>query len=234
LKRIRLYLLMLLAVGLLVAGCTDPVANTPLQDQDPPQPPTRVKVFPPYNAAEPDAVPGTSLVYREWANDPYGFGDGLRRPKALEHPYVVMYESGGEQEYTGFNIYRSEAGSSSNFTLLGEKQYPETMRTKPDWSTGDPVPEDPPTREGDELDFPAYLADQDGFKGYQDPLDQNWDPRNRSGYFPLHYYASNLYAYGFVDSTFDVTTMNYENYYWAVVFIDAVGNMSEPVIIQAQ
>lgn len=224
----------LLVLGLV--GCTDPIANTPLQDQEPPNSPTRVKVFPPYNPADPDAVDGTFLVYREWSVDPYGFGDGLERPEALEYPYVVMYEPGGELVYSGFNVYRAQSdgeGGYEVFELLNPDGYlkPETLRPKPTWENDDPVPKDPPTADfsENELDFPAYQADLDGFKYDQNPLDPEWDPRDASGYFPLNYYAYARRAYGYVDNGFTVGA-DYTQYAWAVVFVDSAGNMSDAVI----
>jgi hypothetical protein len=231
--RFSLWLVPLL-LALLVAGCTDPVSNWLYSDQNQPPLPSRVKVYPPYDPVKHPEYPGTMLVYRLWTGDP-------RQPQALDKPYITMYQY-REPYYSGFKVWRKLNGET-DWTELTDGKYmvPETMRTNPippeDWQGSDRrIRYDQPTVDFSdasnvELDFPAYRPEFDGFKGDQNPI-EGWDVRNPSGYYPYKYFLSDNYAYGFVDTSFDVSTMDYEDYKWAVCFVDYSGNMSDPVIVE--
>jgi hypothetical protein len=221
-----------LVVVLLVAGCTDPVANDLYQDQNQPASPVRVQVCPPYDPVRHPEYPGTLLVYREWV-------DG--QPTPLTKPYITMYQS-REPYYLGFKVWRKGSGES-DWTELTDGRYmvPETMRSNPippeDWYKRKIEYDEPNVDFSDstnvEMDFPAYNPDLDGFKGDQNPI-LGWDVNNPSDYYPYKYFLSDNYSYGFVDTGFDVSTMDYEDYKWAVCFVDYSGNMSDPVIVEVE
>ena len=224
-----------LLVMLLVAGCTDPIANDLYQDQNQPSSPSRVQVYPPYDLSRHPEYPGTLLVYREWTGSPL-------QPQALDKPYITMYQS-REPYYLGFKIWRKAAGEST-WTELTDGRYmvPETIRSNPippdNWDDSDRIIDyDEPNVVFDadnvELDFPAYNPNLDGFKGDQNPI-EGWDVRNPSGYYPYKYFFSDGYSFGFVDTDFNVGTMDYEDYKWAVCFVDCSGNMSDPVIVEVE
>jgi hypothetical protein len=221
-----------LLVMLLVAGCTNPVANDLYQDQNQPAMPGRVQVCPPYDPVRHPEYPGTLLVYREWTHG---------QPTPLNKPYITMYQS-REPYYLGFKVWRKAAGGDWVELTDGKYMVPETMRENPvppdRWHHNDKIKYDEPDidfsdSDNVELDFPAYNPDLDGFKGDQNPI-LGWDVNNPSGYYPYKYYLSDSYSFGFVDETFDVGTMDYEDYKWAVCFVDYSGNMSDPVIVEVK
>jgi len=224
-----------LLVMLLVAGCTDPVANDLYQDQNQPSSPSRVQVFPPYDLARHPEYPGTLLVYREWTGSPL-------QPQPLDKPYITMYQS-REPYYLGFRVWRKAPGEDWVDLTDGRYMVPEVLRSTPirpeDWQDSDRIIDydEPNVNFSDssniELDFPAYNPDLDGFKGDQNPI-EGWDVRDPSGYYPYKYFFSDGYSFGFVDTSFDVHTMDYEDYKWAVCFVDYSGNMSEPVIVEVE
>ncbi|MCX7021013.1 MAG: hypothetical protein NTW26_01835 [bacterium] len=220
-----------LLVTFLVAGCTDPVANDLYQDQNQPSSPGRVQVFPPYDLARHPEYPGTLLVYRVWVND---------QPTALTKPYITMYQS-REPYYLGFKVWRKATVGDWVELTDGKYMVPEAIRSNPippeNWQASNRVIiyDEPNVDFSDssnvEMDFPAYNPNLDGFKGDQNPI-LGWDVRDPSGYYPYKYFLSETYSFGFVDTSFDVGTMDYEDYKWAVCFVDYSGNMSDPVIVE--
>ncbi len=235
LSRLGLLLTPLLIV-LLVVGCTDPITSGPYQDQNQPASPGRVMVYPPYDPAGHPEYPGTLQVYREWVGG---------QPVPLDKPYITMYQS-SEAYYLGFKVWRKGTGESNweELTVDGndnsKNMVPETKRDVPitadDWADSSRrIIYDEPNVVFDasnvELDFPAYRPDLDGFKGDQNPID-GWDVNNTSGYYPYRYFFPENHTFGFIDTGFDVTTMDYEDYKWAVCFVDHSGNESDPVIVE--
>jgi hypothetical protein len=230
----RWFVPLALVVIFLVAGCTDPVANEPYQDQNQPSSPGRVMVFPPYDPVQHPEYPGTLLVYRVWVNG---------QPTPLTKPYITMYQS-REPYYMGFKVWR-KANNESTWTELTDGRYmvPEPKRDNPippeNWQSSNRVIiyDEPTVDFSDannvEMDFPAYNPNLDGFKGDQNPV-EGWDVHNPSGYYPYKYYLSETYSFGFVDTGFDTATMDYEDYKWAVCFVDYSGNMSDPVIVEVE
>ncbi|HDR06465.1 MAG TPA: hypothetical protein ENN88_02415 [Candidatus Coatesbacteria bacterium] len=228
------FLFLLLAAVLLGSGCTDPIANGPYQDQNQPSQPTRVMVYPPYDPIRHPEYPGVALVYREWVGG---------QPVPLDKPYITMYHT-REQYYSGFKVWR-RAKSGGNWTDLTPEAYmvPEPMRVNPippeNWSDSERrIRYDKPNVDfadpnNVELDFPGYRPDLDGFKGDQNPLD-GWDVRDESDYYPYKYFFRENRTFGFVDVGFDVGGMDYEDYRWAVCFVDYSGNMSDPVIVEVE
>ncbi|HUT99726.1 MAG TPA: hypothetical protein VM054_11725 [bacterium] len=230
-----------LLVMLLVAGCTDPVANDLYQDQNQPGSPVRAQVFPPYDLERHPEYLGTLLVYREWEGGQGG------QPTPLDKPYITMYQSRELYDpknpgYFGFKVWRKAAGGNWVELTDGKYMVPETIRSNPilpeNWKSSNKlIIYDEPNvvfnTNNVELDFPAYNPDLDGFRGDQNPI-LGWDVHNPSGYYPYKYFFSENYSYGFVDTGFDVGTMDYEDYKWAVCFVDYSGNMSDPVIVEVE
>jgi len=221
-----------LLVVLLVVGCTDPIAGGPYQDQSQPASPGRVMVYPPYDPVGHPEYPGTLQVYRERVGG---------QPVPLDKPYITMYQT-WEPYYSGFKVWRKVKGDNP-WTELTEGKYmvPETMRANPippeRWHHNDQIKYDEPKvnfsdANNVELDFPAYRPDADGFKGDQDPL-EGWDVSNPSGYYPYKYFLADYRTFGFVDTTFNVDTMDYDDYKWAVCFVDYSGNESSKQITLA-
>ncbi len=235
LSRLGLLLTPLLMV-LLVVGCTDPITSGPYQDQNQPASPGRVMVYPPYDPVGHPEYPGTLLVYRLWV---------AGQPVPLDKPYITMYQT-SEAYYLGFRVWR-KANDASKWTELTEDanddpkyMVPEVKRSVPiaadDWADSQRrIIYDQPIVVFDAsnvwLDFPAYRPDLDGFKGDQNPI-EGWDVSNPSGYYPYKYFLTENHTFGFVDTGFDVNTMDYEDYRWAVCFVDYSGNMSDPVIVE--
>ncbi|MCK4594169.1 hypothetical protein KAU45_06670 [bacterium] len=233
LSRLGLLLTPILMV-LLVVGCTDPITSGPYQDQNQPASPGRVMVYPPYDLVGHPEYPGTLLVYRLWTGVPL-------QPEPLDKPYITMYQY-REPYYTGFKVWR-KANSETTWTELTDGRYmvPETKRDVPitadAWADSqrriiyDKPNVDFTDASNVELDFPAYRPDLDGFKGDQNPL-EGWDVSNPSGYYPYRYFFTENHTFGFVDTSFNVDTMDYDDYRWAVCIIDYSGNMSDPVIVE--
>ncbi|MCD4733029.1 hypothetical protein K8R78_02195 [bacterium] len=228
-KRAGLALLVVIVGMLLITACTDPVSNCLYRDQDQPGGTiSRLNVYPANDAVRYN-IDARNLVYREWVSG---------TPEALEDPYFCFYMGGPENLYKGFNIYRREG--TGDYTLLAENQKPESLRTVPTWNSGatedqnDPIFYDTPTAGTNELDFPAYLPTLDGFKGEQYPggnwapdhgTTAPWDTNGWSRYYPYHYFGSDNRAYGFVDEGFDIVADDMADFTWAVVVVDANGNM---------
>lgn len=231
-KRAGLALLVVIVGMLLVTACTDPVQNCLYGDQDQPGGTiSRLNIFPANDAARYN-IDARNLVYRT--------RDGAGTPVALADPYFCFYMGGPEHLYKGFNIYRK--GATGDYTLIAEYQKPETLRTMPSWTSGatedqnDPIKYDTPMAGADELDFPAYIPTLDGFKGEQYPggnwADDHgttapWDDNGWSRYYPYHYSGRDNYAYGYVDEDFDIVADDMADFTWAVLVVDANGNMGK-------
>jgi len=246
-KRAGLALLVVIVGMLLITACTDPVSNCLYRDQDQPGGTIlRLTIFPANDTTHGFNTDPRNLVYRTWTSG---------TPVALASPYFCFYLGGPEHLYKGFNIYRSlekdASGDPVNFVLVAENQKPETLRTVPDWSSNgagepdnDPIKYDVPTTVANTLDFPAYIPTLDGFKGEQYPggswagdhgTTAPWAANGWSRYYPYGYYNTDYRAYGFVDADFDISLAvdsngtdpggDMSNFTWAVVLVDANGNM---------